>query len=262
MTARTLPSVQPLTIEWERLPEDFVLPDDPVENILQPYLAAALTDALDTAGLITAKQLVASNFGLVATVNQKIVIKAPDWLYVPQVNPAGEVRRSYTPILEGSAVAVVMEFLSETETGEYSTRPIYPYGKLYYYEQILTIPTYVTFDPKTSFLEVRQLPQDAPGNHYVVQSANEQGRYWIPELRLWLGVWHGERLGMVAHWLRWWDEAGNLLLWSSERAEQEHQRAEQEHQRAEQEHQRAEQEHQRAEQLAAKLRELGIEPDV
>jgi Uma2 family endonuclease len=43
-------------------------------------------------------------------------------------------------------------------------------------------------------------------------------------------------------------------------AEQESQRAEQESQRAEQEHQRAEQEHQRAELLAARLRELGIDP--
>jgi uncharacterized membrane protein len=57
------------------------------------------------------------------------------------------------------------------------------------------------------------------------------------------------------NWLRWWDKSGNLLLWSSEQAEQEHQRAEQEHQRAEQEHQRAER-------LAAKLRELGIDPDL
>jgi uncharacterized membrane protein len=63
------------------------------------------------------------------------------------------------------------------------------------------------------------------------------------------------------NWLRWWDGAGNLLLWSSEQAEQERQRAEQEHQRAEQERQRAEQERQRAETLAAKLRELGVDPD-
>jgi hypothetical protein len=46
-----------------------------------------------------------------------------------------------------------------------------------------------------------------------------------------------------------------------QRAEQEHQRAEQERQRAEQEHQRAEQERQRAERLAARLRELGIDPN-
>ncbi len=46
-----------------------------------------------------------------------------------------------------------------------------------------------------------------------------------------------------------------------EQAEAERQRAEAERQRAEAERQRAEAEHQRAERLAAKLRELGIEPD-
>jgi Uma2 family endonuclease len=45
------------------------------------------------------------------------------------------------------------------------------------------------------------------------------------------------------------------------RAEAERQRAEAERQRAEAERQRAEAEHQRAERLAARLRELGVEPD-
>jgi sRNA-binding protein len=70
------------------------------------------------------------------------------------------------------------------------------------------------------------------------------------------------------HWLRWWDEGGNLLLWSSEKAELERLRAEQERQRAEQEKQRAEEaiaqletERRRSEALAAKLRELGIDPN-
>ena len=48
----------------------------------------------------------------------------------------------------------------------------------------------------------------------------------------------------------------------TQRAEQESQRAEQESQRAEQESQRAEQESQRAERLAARLRELGENPDL
>ncbi len=48
----------------------------------------------------------------------------------------------------------------------------------------------------------------------------------------------------------------------SQRAEQESQRAEQESQRAEQESQRAEQESQRSERLAARLRELGENPDL
>jgi Uma2 family endonuclease len=185
--------------------------------------------------LIPPDSLVASNFGLVSTVNQKTVVKAPDWLFVSKAYPvgAGIVRRSYTPHLEGNPVAVVIEFLSDTETGEYSSRPTYPYGKLYYYEHILKVPTYVTFDPAIPLLEVRRLQND----QYELQTAGEMQRFWIPELSLSLGLWHGERLGITTHWLRWWDEAGNLLLWSAEKAEQERQQAEQERQRAEQERQ-------------------------
>jgi Uma2 family endonuclease len=237
-----------------------------VENIQQPFLAAALTDALGAAGRIQPEMLLGSNLGLVATVNKKVVVKAPDWFYAPQANPLGEgiIRRSYTPNLDGTAVAVVMEFLSEEEGGELSVRATPPYGKLYFYEQILQVPTYVTYDPYAPSLEVRCLEDD----RYLIQTADAEGRVWIPELDLWLGIWFGERLGQRMNWLRWWDQDGNLLLWSSETAEQERQRAEQERQRAEQERQRAEQEHQRAEQerqraetLAAKLRELGIDPD-
>jgi hypothetical protein len=64
---------------------------------------------------------------------------------------------------------------------------------------------------------------------------------------LWLGIWSGERLGQTINWLRWWDSQGNLLLWSSEQAQQERLQAQQERQRAEV--------------LAAKLRELGVDPD-
>ncbi len=233
-----VPSTSSPTITWEPLPADFFLPDDPVENIQQPLLAAALTDALGTAGFIQPQMLIGSNFGLVATVNKKIVVKAPDWFYVPQANPVadGIIRRSYTPHVEGDSVAVVMEFLSQEEGGELSVRSTPPYGKLHFYEQILQVPTYVTYDPYEPSLEVRCLQNQ----QYVVQVVDDQGRVWIPELDLWLGIWYGERLGQTMNWLRWWNASGDLLLWSSEQAEQERQRAEI---------------------LAAKLRELGVDPD-
>ncbi|MGF1458968.1 MAG: Uma2 family endonuclease [Leptolyngbyaceae cyanobacterium] len=234
-----------LTVTWEHLPADYVLPDDPVENIQQPSLAAALTDALGEAGWIQPHMLLASNFGLVATVAGKTVVKAPDWLYVPRAHPISEgvVRRSYTPHVEGTPVTVVMEFLSETETGEYSIRPVFPYGKMFFYQSILQVPTYILFDPTSVTLQVFHLQEAV----YQVAEANEQGRFWLPEMQLFLGIWEGTRLGTTAHWLRWWDMDDNLLLWSSEKADQERQRAEQERQRAEQ--------------LATKLRKLGIDPD-
>ena len=54
------------------------------------------------------------------------------------------------------------------------------------------------------------------------------------------GFDQGERLGWSMDWLRWWDRSGNLLLCSAEQSEQERFRAEK---------------------LAAKLRELGTNPD-
>jgi hypothetical protein len=53
----------------------------------------------------------------------------------------GSIRRSYTPNLEGAPVSVVMEFLSNEDYAELSARSTPPYGKLYFYEQILQVPT-------------------------------------------------------------------------------------------------------------------------
>lgn len=277
ISSPTAPPNDGLQITWEPLPETYVLPDDPVENSHQPPLAAALTDALGAAQRLDPQSLVGSNFALVATVQGKLVVKAPDWFYVPRVNPGGDhIRRSYTPTLEGEPVAVVMEFLSEADNGELSVRATPPYGKLYFYEKILRVPTYVIYDPAVDSLEVRRLQdQNDQVQEYEVQEPDAAGRFWIPELSLFLGIWQGERLAQTMSWLRWWDGDGNLLLWSSEQAEAERQRAEAERQRAEAERQRAEAEHQRAEEvlqqltaerqraerLAALLRQQGIEVD-
>ena len=37
-------------IAWVSLPDDFTLPDEPVESNLQPLLAAALRESLELAG--------------------------------------------------------------------------------------------------------------------------------------------------------------------------------------------------------------------
>ena len=221
--AQSLDIKQEPTIIWEKLPENFVLPDEPVENICQPLLAAALTEALDLAGLISPSLLIASNLGICAKVDGQTVIKAPDWFYVPRVLPtaAGVIRKSYTPHLEGDIPLIVMEFLSETDAGEYSIRPTYPYGKMWYYERILQVPFYIIFDPSWGMLEVRKLEK----GRYEVQVPDAQGLYVLPKLNLSLGVWFGKRLEIQTHWLRWWDDQGNLLLWGSERIEQEKQRA-------------------------------------
>ena len=69
-------------ITWEKLPDDFVLDDEPVDNINQPSLAAALTESLESAKKLPPNALTTTNYGICATLNQKMVVKAPDWGYV------------------------------------------------------------------------------------------------------------------------------------------------------------------------------------
>ncbi|MBW4693734.1 MAG: Uma2 family endonuclease [Lyngbya sp. HA4199-MV5] len=234
-----------LAITWEKLPDDFVLDDDPVDNINQPLLAAALSESLQLNGKLPANALTTTNYGICATVNEKIVVKAPDWSYIPAIRvPRTEVDRSYTPQLQGDIPAVVIEFLSAMDGGEYSVKPTHPPGKWLFYEQILAVPTYVIFALDTGVLEVYHL-NDA--GRYQLSTPDANNRYWIAQMNLFLGVWQGTRENRTGNWLRWWDEDGNLLLWGVEKAAllQE----------------QAEQQRQRADRLAAQLRAAGIDPE-
>jgi len=113
------------------LPDDFQLEEKPVENTGQPLIAGALREILELRGFIGPLMLIASNFGICATVNGELVIKAPDWIYLPSVLPAESRRhrKSYSPNLEGEIPTIVMELLSETDGGEYSVKRTFPRGK-------------------------------------------------------------------------------------------------------------------------------------
>ncbi|MDF5736478.1 MULTISPECIES: Uma2 family endonuclease [unclassified Nostoc] len=253
-----------LVISWEALPKDFQLEDEPVENTGQPLLAGALRESLEISGFIQPQMLIASNFGLCATINGQFIAKAPDWVYVQSVNEVVGNRKSYTPNLEGNIPAIAIEFLSETEGGEYSVKRAYPPGKWFFYEQILQIPIYIIFEPDGGLLEYYQLEN----KRYELKLPDENGRHWIDVMGLFLGTWQGTKEARTGYWLRWWDQAANLLPWAVEQIEQERQRTQQERQRTEQERQRAEQERQRAEQerqqkerLIAYLQSQGIDPN-
>jgi Uma2 family endonuclease len=259
MTSAIIKSANPRLIDkpeiiWEKLPANFILPDDPVESIAQPLLAAALTESLDLANLVTSEMLIASNMALVVKINQKTIVKAPDWFYVAKVNPVRKlIRRSYSPHIDGEVPAIVMEFLSEEDTSEYSIRPTPSYGKMYFYEQILQIPIYVIFDPEDGRLEIRTLEASVDLlSKYELQALDRHGRFWIESLGLYLGVWHGTRLDQTFYWLRWWDTSGNLLLWGTEKLEQKQELLEQKQELLETEKQRAD----LAEQEILRLRQL------
>lgn len=137
------------------------------------------------------------------------------------------------------------------------------------YEQIFRTPEYFVYDPfKPESLRGWRLDN----GHYQELEPNENGWLWCSQLQHWLGLWSGRIHREWAIWLRFYTPQGELVQLPREveqqraeaerqRAEAERQRAETERQRAETEQQRAEAEQQRAERLAAKLRELGVNPD-
>lgn len=54
-------------VSWEKLPEDYPLSEEPVENTSQPLLAAALRESLEFIGFLTPERLIASNLGICVT---------------------------------------------------------------------------------------------------------------------------------------------------------------------------------------------------
>ncbi len=169
--------------------------------------------------------------------------EAPDWFYVPNVAPLldGDYRRSYVMWKEVIAPLLAIEFVSGNGSEERDrTSPFSgddaKGGKFWVYEQAVRIPFYAIYEVKKASVEVYQLI----GNRYQLCQPNDRGHYPIPELGVELGIWQGEYMNQALPWLRWWDNAGNLLLTGEERADREMDRADR---------------------LAAKLRELGINPE-
>jgi Uma2 family endonuclease len=204
--------------------------------------------------------------------------KAPDWFLVLGVPPLlhGGLRRSYVLWQERVAPLILLEFVSGDGSEERDRTPLS--GKFWVYEQAVHAPYYGIYEVDPGRIEMYRMVEGL----YQPMPANEQGRYPLRRLGVELGLWTGEYLGATVPWMRWWDEQGNLLLMGHERAEAEHLRAEEEHLRAEAEHLRAEEEcrraeaaesllqqerqaaeegRRRAERLAARLRELGLDPE-
>jgi Uma2 family endonuclease len=129
------------------------------------------------------------------------------------------------------------------------------------YDRVFKTQDYFVYDP----FDGESLLGWHRNNTYEDIKPNEQGWLWCETLGLWLGTWEGTIDRETASWLRFYDTDGALVPLpeesAQERAVMETQRANMETQRAEMEAQKAETERLRAERFAARLRELGEDPD-
>ncbi len=182
--------------------------------------------------------------------------RGPDFLAV--LNIDGTYPRQGWVVWEenGRYPDVIVELMSS------STAHIDIGAKKDLYEQTFRTPDYFVFNPfDSNSLQGWHLQN----NRYQELVPDERGWLWCETLELWLGTWAGTIQRETTVWLRFYDSNGNLVLLPGEAAQQqlkqEQQRTEQERLRAQQEQQRAEQERLRADRLAARLRELGEDPD-
>lgn len=157
--------------------------------------------------------------------------------------------RSYFVWEHGKAPDVVVEIVSNRQGNEKGTK-----WRDY---ALMGVAYYVVFDPslqlKDEILRIFKLD----GRRYV-----SYDKTYFPDIGIGLTLWEGiYKDSPVTTWLRWCDETGEVFPTGKEMAVRSLAKADQEAQRAAQEAQRAAQEAEKSKLLAAKLRELGIDPD-
>lgn len=146
--------------------------------------------------------------------NNPLWYKRPDWfgvVGVPRRYQWRDMRLSYVMWQEKVSPLIVVEFLSpgteDEDLGRITSAPGQPPTKWQLYEQILRVPYYFIFDRYTDELQVFQRVKSS-----YQRTALTEGRFFIPEIQLSLGLWEGEFVGHNRLWLRWMTESGELTL--------------------------------------------------
>jgi Uma2 family endonuclease len=167
----------------------------------------------------------------------------PDNMVVRHPDPI-EAVGSYVLALQPARPFWVMEYVSKS-----SKRKDYE-DSFRKHERELKVPYYLLFYPDEQELTLFR----HTGRKYRTVTANEAGRYPIPELEL--------ELGLLDGWVRFWFRGELLPLPADLQRElqETRQQLRQAREQAEHERQQAEQERQQKERLLAQLRELGIDP--
>lgn len=241
--------------------------DEPVDNIFSEKQQRLLTEPLYTswkgADGKAPRFFALANVGLFFSLHEPPLV--PDAMLSLDVTPLpfkmGKKAKSYFVWEYGKPPDIVIEVVSNREGGEEA--------KLEKYARI-GIPYAVIFDPDHYLGQWMLRAYELHGRTYV----DFVDPSWLPALGLGLILWIGTYEDVDATWLRWCDRHGNILATGTEAAEAAQQSAEAAQQSAEAAQQaadvaqqsadaartEAEAQRERAERLAARLRELGLDP--
>jgi len=236
----------------KQLPTHLDLPDTdglPVHNSAEPTQTRLLTESLRPVLQHLhpdGKYFIGQDTGIYYRLTDPPLkgCKSPDWCYIPGVDPVPPdypYRRSYVMWHETVAPLVLIEYVSDDSRSEWDQTP--KEGKFWVYETVFRAQYYAIHDHATGKLEVFQ----RINNRFELMKPNERGRYPIDTFGVELGV-HREHIdGFELDWLRWFDKNGTMLPSDDGRAKEADERAKKFEDLAAK--------------MAAKLRELGVDPN-
>jgi Uma2 family endonuclease len=235
------------TLDWRAAVENLVTEDDePVDNMLSAVqMRLLVTPLYDSWAPPPSEEAPGEKRGFLATANVGVFHSpyeppvVPDMLLSLDIETPIDFRkkekRSYFLWEFGKPPDVVVEIVSNTEGQELD-------GKLRHYAR-LNVNYYVVFDPQHWLMQdTLRVYERGFGRRY-----RRRDDYRLPDIGLGLTLWENVYEGFPGLWIRWSDSQGNLILTGAERAAQHSERAAQAEDRAAR--------------LAAKLRELGIDPN-
>jgi Uma2 family endonuclease len=239
------------------LPSSAELPDSddtPVDNELQNLIPALLRAVLAMAWADREDWFFGVDLGIYF--DYKVPAIVPDGflsLGVERFVGGEEGRLSYVLWEEdGIPPTLVLEVVSKTYGGEYERKKerYADMGIRYYAIYSCNRRAHRNRQPLEVYELLDGVYQIMPGNPV-----------WLPEIGLGLGRSRGTYEGRSREWLYWYTSDGKRLLGPEETAQQEKERAQQAELKAQQAELKAQQAESQAEKLAAKLKELGIDPE-
>jgi Uma2 family endonuclease len=211
--------------------------DTPVDNQFSEKQMRLLTESIHSSWRPGFPFVAMANVGVYVALNRPAIV--PDVFITTHVEPLQDLmdkeHKAYLSwLFEGKVPDVVIEIVSNTKGGELTT-------KLRNYEH-MRVSWYVVFDPG-HYLSEQTLTLFSLDNSKYVKRDGLQ----FDNIPLGILVWEGEFEGVTSNWLRWTGPDGTMLLTG--------------HENSQRESQRAAAESQRAAAFAAKLRELGLDPE-
>jgi len=257
-------------MDWDEVPRPDVSKlitedDTPVDNQFSEKQMRLLTESIHASWNPGFPFVAMANVGVYVALNRPAIV--PDVLVTTHVEPLQDLlhqehRAYFSWMYDGKSPDVVIEIVSNKKGGEMES-------KLRNYQH-MGVSWYAVLDP-AHYITDQTLTVYAMSRN----QCREQTELKLGEIGLGLMLWEGEFEGVPCQWLRWCDKAGQMLLTGKDSAEVQAKRADAEAKRAASETVRATSEAMRATSeamraasealrataFAAKLRELGVDPD-